>query len=623
MKQHLKLDLLMIVMFIKEGRQMCKIKKFSLCRGASGSKCEIADIDYRGGIKNDSDNETTYSNIFQVQVKGIQVFAENAYTSLDAQYLVINSGTFQIGTKAIPNQHNVKITIRGEERAKQYPNMGNKMIGCNQFKIDRTPSWTLLSQTTINDSTITVDEAVNQLDGDQIIITSSNQVQSKAEVRKILALYSGTIIMEFIFTFKENKMKALKQELKMQKKQIVVNKDIQIDSQLISIMMEQFQTHILETIPFKIQILVVQDLQSVSHLDVTYNICYNGVGHAIYIQNGNEMYKTFEHNLVAVVKSTWQLYQSDATASAFWITNSINIFFDNRVGGAEQYEFYLAFKSNPSGVASTSDVCLTCVPFLNFINNAAHSTGRIGLRIGTFISKVAQCVSHRNNALDDRFRANPSVQTTLSGLITWANAQIGVLADNLGNVLIENVLIASSKIAGYQQHKANFSAEDTTNRNFVIFDSQTNTGLIVPRANGFLANTVRFANFQGTSTLNELCSACKNYLVWVTGGKNTNIKGIKMINSASARIIHWNIFWDLDGTLTNLPTGTQIVGTTVGQVYRSCHLNTQVLKNLVLYSDSTILFKEKPLMFIKQKSQIPFKLHLSFRNSKSKYLQQL
>ena len=122
--------------------------------------------------------------------------------------------------------------------------------------------------------------------------------------------------------------------------------------------------------------------------------------------------------------------------------------------------------------------------------------------------------------------------------------------------MIENVLIASSKIAGYQQHKANFSAEGTTIRNFVIVGSQTNTGLIVPRTNGFLADTVRFANFQGTSTLNELCSACNNYLVWVTGGKNTHFKGIKMINSASARIIHWNIFWDLDGTLTNLPTGT-------------------------------------------------------------------
>jgi len=46
---------------------------------------------------------------------------------------------------------------------------------------------------------------------------------------------------------------------------------------------------------------------------------------------------------------------------------------------------------------------------LNFTNNAAHSTGRIGLRIGTLIPKVAPCVSHRNDALDDPFSANPSV----------------------------------------------------------------------------------------------------------------------------------------------------------------------------------------------------------------------
>lgn len=56
--------------------------------------------------------------------------------------------------------------------------MGNKMIGCSQCVIDihgypRTPSWTLLSSTTTNSNTITVDDAVNWLIGDEIVITSS------------------------------------------------------------------------------------------------------------------------------------------------------------------------------------------------------------------------------------------------------------------------------------------------------------------------------------------------------------------------------------------------------------------------------------------------------------------
>ncbi|CAD8206675.1 unnamed protein product [Paramecium pentaurelia] len=552
--------------------------------------------------------------LVQVLVEGNLVFADDADTSLDAQYLVINRGTFQIGTQAVPHQHNVKITIRGEERGIQYPNMGNKMIGCNQCKIDihgkdRTPSWTLLSQTTTNDGTVTVDEPVNWLVGDEIIITSSNQAQSEAEVRKIVSIsidkrtltLNETLnyIHETVSEHFDGVEFPRKVEVGCLTRSIRIQGD-QMNYHGVHIYIQGTQNEGTEARIENVEIVnggqqrylnrfpinfnnngVVSNsyirsnsihnsnarcigLQSVSHLEVTDNICYNIVGHAIYIQNGNEMYNTFEHNLVAVVKSSWQLYQSDATAAAFWITNPKNTFFNNRVGGAEWYGFYLAFKSNPSGVASTSDVCPTGVPLLNFTNNAAHSTGRIGLRIGTLIPKVAPCVSHRNDALDDPFSANPSVQTKLSGFITWANAQVGVLADNLGNVLIENVLIASSKIAGYQQHKANFSAEGTTIRNFVIVGSQTNTGLIVPRTNGFLADTVRFANFPGTSTLIESCSACNNYLVWVTGGKNTHFKGIKIINSASARIIHWNnfrreIFWDLDGTLTNIPTGAQIV----------------------------------------------------------------
>lgn len=48
--------------------------------------------------------------------------------------------------------------------------------------------------------------------------------------------------------------------------------------------------------------------------------------------------------------------------------------------------------------------------------------------------------------------------------------------------------------------------------------------------------------------------------MWVTGGKNTHFRGIKIVNSASARIIKWNnfrreIFWDLDGSLTGITAG--------------------------------------------------------------------
>ncbi|CAD8069993.1 unnamed protein product [Paramecium primaurelia] len=529
--------------------------------------------------------------LVQVLVEGNLVFADDADTFLDAQYLVINRGTFQIGTQAVPHQHNVKITIRGEERGIQYPNMGNKMIDCNRCKIDihgkdRTPSWTLLSQTTTNNGTVIVDEPVNWLVGDEIIITSSNQAQSEVEVKKIVSISSDkrtltlnetlNYIHETVSEHFDGVEFSRKVEVGCLTRTIRIQGD-QMNYHRVHIYIQGTQNEGTEAIIENVEIVnggqkrylnifpinfnnngVVSNsyirsnsihnsnahcigLQSVSHLEVTDNICYNIVGHAIYIQNGNEMYNTFKHNLVAVVKSSWQLYQSDARAAAFWITNPKNTFFNNRLGGAEWYGFYLAFKSNPSGVASTSDVCPTGVPLLNFTNNAAHSTGRIGLRIGTLIPKVAPCISHRNDALDIQCQSK-----CLNQFMRIYN--MGKCLNNLGNVLIENVLIASSKIAGYQQHKANFSAEGTTIRNLLL-------------TNGFLADTVRFANFPGTSTLIESCSA--SIIIWF-GQQETHFKGIKIINSASARIIYWNnfrreIFWDLDGTLTNIPTGAQIV----------------------------------------------------------------
>ncbi|CAD8117735.1 unnamed protein product [Paramecium sonneborni] len=200
-----------------------------------------------------------------------------------------------------------------------------------------------------------------------------------------------------------------KQESKMQKLQMEANKDIQIYSQLISITTESFQTHILEAIPSMILTLVAQDYE-------------------VFL---TQMFKITSVTTFLVMLSIFrmQLYQSDSTAAAFWITNPKNTFFNNRIEGAEWYGFYLAFQSNPSDVASAADICPSGVSLLNFTNNAAHSTGKIGLRIGNLIPKMAQCGSHKNDALDDPFSANPSLNQ-LSGFITWANAQIGVLVDN-------------------------------------------------------------------------------------------------------------------------------------------------------------------------------------------------
>ncbi|CAD8083802.1 unnamed protein product [Paramecium primaurelia] len=168
--------------------------------------------------------------------------------------------------------------------------MGNKMIGCNQCKIDthgknRTPSWTLLSQKTTNDCKLVV--------GDEIIIPSSKQAQREAENRKIVSISSDkrtltlnetlnfiheTVLEHFdaveflrkvevgcltrIIRIQGDQMNYHGVHIYIQGKQNEVTEaklKMQKNSQLISIMMEQFQTHILEAITFTIQMLVVQN----------------------------------------------------------------------------------------------------------------------------------------------------------------------------------------------------------------------------------------------------------------------------------------------------------------------------------------------------------------------------
>lgn len=62
----------------------------------------------------------------------------------------------------------------------------------------------------------------------------------------------------------------------------------------------------------------------------------------------------------------------------------------------------------------------------------------------------------------------------------------------------------------------------------------------------------------------QSCSECFTVKLWVTGSKNTHFLRVKAFDSDEAKFIFWEnhrreIFWDEDGSLTNINGGAQII----------------------------------------------------------------
>ena len=61
-------------------------------------------------------------------VHGLLVFADTVDVTLDAEYILVQGGKMEIGTKDQPHTHNVVITLHGDEKtAIGLPGIGSKV----------------------------------------------------------------------------------------------------------------------------------------------------------------------------------------------------------------------------------------------------------------------------------------------------------------------------------------------------------------------------------------------------------------------------------------------------------------------------------------------------------------
>ncbi|CAD8161606.1 unnamed protein product [Paramecium octaurelia] len=557
--------------------------------------------------------------LMQVLVEGTLTFSDDLDTSMDAHYIVIREGKFNIGTDSIAHQHKVQITLHGLEGDIQMPAMGNKVLGCHQCQLtihgkERTPTWTLLSTTVKAGATqITVDDVVDWQIGEQIIITSSEVQHLQSEKRYITAVSEDkkTLHLDSPLQYKHyseietygDEQFPMKVEVGLLTRNIVIQGEESKDKYgaekgtVGKIQYAEFrhggQPRIIGRYPVHFHLNGEVDdsyvignsihdsyarcltIHGVHYLKVQKNVCYNTFGHAIFLEDGIETNNIIEDNLVTNTKQSWIMLQTDISVSTYWVTNPQNILRRNRSGGSEWYGFWYEIKTNPDGPSATSDICPPGLNILEFKDNWSHSNGKFGLRIFHMAPRLFPCRDVATWSNSQPYVDNPSLQAVFETFRTWKNDECGILAEELGNIYFKDIMIADSRYAGFQSHKTNYSYEGAVLDNALIIGKsiynaqpdayyQGSRAIIVPRTNGFLAKNIRMFNFGNYSALIESCSTCWHDLMWVQGGKNTHFMNLRAYNSDQAHRIYWQkhrreIFWDIDGSFTNIDGGAYII----------------------------------------------------------------
>jgi hypothetical protein len=64
------------------------------------------------------------------------------------------------------------------------------------------------------------------------------------------------------------------------------------------------------------------------------------MGHTVFIEDAIETKNRIEHNLVASIKPSFSLLNTDSTPACFWITHPDNIFVGNHAAGSPRYGFW-------------------------------------------------------------------------------------------------------------------------------------------------------------------------------------------------------------------------------------------------------------------------------------------
>ena len=432
---------------------------------------------------------------------GTLAFSDDLDLTVQAGFITMNKGNFIAGTKKHPHSKKLTFVMHGDYYGVQQPMFGNKGIGCLNCKFSmygtpRVKTWTTITAT-INpgDTSFVVKDTVDWVNGQQIVVASTSFIHTEAEQKTVVSVTGNTVTVDSAFQNKH--VSTIEQYgdkyLVMQAEVGLLTRNIKVMGSSDSVA-KKYGSHLMLSgqadSGFEAQVAyseftncgqpkilgrycihfhmagdiptsfakgnAVHDsfarvitIHGVHYLTVEENVGYKVSGHNFFVQDGIETHNIIRNNLAISSLAVTNMLQTDTSVASFWITNPTNDFYGNRAAGGDFYGIWYEIKPNPDGPSATMDVCPTGNPLGYVTNNIAHSNTRFGLRVFQLQPRLYPCKPVRNdsNAVDS-WADNPSIQSVFSNFTVYKNLEDGVLAEQVGNVVFDNFVIAENYHSG-------------------------------------------------------------------------------------------------------------------------------------------------------------------------------
>jgi G8 domain len=527
--------------------------------------------------------DTSSAPLGGLTVEGTLRFDEKD-VKLEAKWIEVN-GTLEVGTETAPFQHHATIVLAGSDSTSDpLGGMGAKVLGLTgtghlELHGAKRTTWARLAGTAAKSATqLVLDRAVDWTAGDRIVVASSDFDPLQAEELVVQSAVTGSAAGTTltIGTPLKNMHYGLQQtvagqtvderaEVGLLTHNIVLRGDstslttgfgghlmimngatAHIEGVEITLMGQRHRLarypvhwHMASDVPGQ----YARDnaiwrtfnrcltIHGTHQLTVERNVCYDNVGHGIFMEDGIEHGNTVQSNLVMLTRtpvSGQEVLASDNSAASYWITNPDNTYRDNVAAGSQGHGFWFAMPNNPTGLSTTTAIFPRRTPLRAFANNVAHSNRRNGLHVDDGANPDGTTSTSNFSPRSDPANGSSPIQVAdFTGFVAYKQAQRGVwlrgsnlrlthaiLADNgigatfassetfvqdalfvgeTANKGASTLLSASFPIRGYEFYDGRVGAERVTFANYVSNATRPASGLGFNRSNGFPVSSGNYA----------------------------------------------------------------------------------------------------------------------------------
>eukprot|EP00638_Chattonella_subsalsa_P015791 CAMPEP_0117829880 /NCGR_PEP_ID=MMETSP0949-20121206/8130_1 /TAXON_ID=44440 /ORGANISM="Chattonella subsalsa, Strain CCMP2191" /LENGTH=3868 /DNA_ID=CAMNT_0005670717 /DNA_START=230 /DNA_END=11837 /DNA_ORIENTATION=- len=561
--------------------------------------------------------------LYLLLVQGDMVF-DRVDLSLEAYYIFIYGGTFEIGTEDEPFEQNAVVTLYGRRfKTMEIPHVGGKMLAVADLNfvahnhdsgmvvpedergyldihgIPRKRTWCKLAQSAFaGDTLLYLAEDVDWEAGEHLVITSSNMGTQAEEVIVSQRLDDRTVEItteleydhESNIHFVEGYEIDMRVEVGLLTRNIVIQGDEGSTRDLFgvhtiaahgavyrvenaeftrcgqSFFLGRYCTHMhmasrmdesyvrSNSIHHSFQRAVTIHGSHYTH--VAYNVAFDVKGHSFFVEDGAEFYNVIEGNLGCVTRVSEALLKSDLDPSTFWTATPRNIWRHNVATGSHSNGWWIELAGHPGGPSSTTSVCPKHDHLIEFFNNTAHTNSGLGIKIYPQYMPLEDPCDSSSGPKPMYFHNTTS----------WRNGGNGQFGKKLGSLHWINSKYVEN--GGAQVHWIKLENEDFLwNPHYldsVLVGSLTGQrtsrlGVWAPQDEFYYISGITFVNFVGSSAAISGCNACETDTKRNQGAYTYRFDRLKFVNVDQKTKWNWpykDIFWDLDGTLTDQPNGT-------------------------------------------------------------------